>query len=212
LKDLPSEIEDIIPDADQIQGTLDGISETFGNVENTVKALLPKNCSIGTRKFCIGFPANQSCHNLPIKLASIFPPEGEKLLRGIDGALAKVTDPYIQNALIAGSASTLIFDAFLIYSLYNLHIPLIGGLGWSLQLSIYLIVGLIFYAPFVIPIVFIYVLRSTIDALPRWMQLQEGNVFGLCIGCLCCSAIAVVVGSIGRILSFTTATSSKSPV
>ena len=217
VKNISSEIGDIIPDVNQIQDTFDTISGNIRNVENTVQGLLPKNYSIGTRKLCIGFTTNESCHDLPVKLTNIFPSKIVALLQGkladidsIDRALEKVTAPYVQNTLAAGLVSTFIASIFFISSLYGLHIPLIGGLGWGLQLAIYLIIGQIFCIPFVIPMIIFHILRSKLGDLPPWMQLQEGNIYGLCVGCLCCSVIAVAIGSVGRILSLTTATFSKS--
>jgi len=181
--------------------------------------LVPKSCSIGTREFCIEFVAGRSCNKLPIKLSSIFPHETAfssiftreivKFLQAkftginsIDTDLAKVTAPYLQYPLIMGLVLMFTILVFLLTSLYDLHALLQGRYRWGIQLAIHLLVGLLCCIPFLIPTIILQYLRSNLGNLPSWVQSQNGSVYNVCAGCFSCSIILVLVGSIGRVLSW----------
>ena len=179
--------------------------------------MLPESCLIGTREFCVEFGAERSCKNLPVKLSSIFPQETtlsnlfpqeivkffQAKLAGadsIDADLAKLTAPYLQYPLIMGLVLVFAILVFLLTSLYGLHSLLVGRYHWAVQLAIHLLVGLFCCIPFLIPTIVLQYLRSNLRNLPSWIQSQNGNVYNVCAGCLSCSIILVLVGSIGRVL------------
>ena len=38
-----------------------------------VKEMIPRNCSLGTKQFCLGFDNRTECNNLPLNLSNIVP-------------------------------------------------------------------------------------------------------------------------------------------
>ena len=150
-----------------------------------------------------------SCHNLPLSLSDIIPPEVEKPFRdtftdisAFDKLLKEVTTPYIRNSLTAGLIS--IFTAGVIF-IYSIHGQVLNSVCNVIKTKVWILLlyftfGLIFSSPFLIPTVILYILRSKVDQLPAWIQVQQGDVYKLCLGSLCCAVSVVAIGCVALAL------------
>ncbi|KAH6883882.1 hypothetical protein B0T10DRAFT_564924 [Thelonectria olida] len=193
---IPNIIKDI---PDQV----DSIPDLFNGIPELIEELFPKNCSVGTGKFCVGLSSNISCSNLPLNMTDIIPPDilkslGETfdIIRALDTALTKITAPYFRDTLIVGMVSSFVSVFVLITSLYGWPSCFRGSIvrPGALCAAVYLVFGLILGVPFFIPTIILHILRSKLEQLPSWIQVQQGNVYGLCLGCLCCSLVIVIMG------------------
>src|SRR4051794_4038545 len=45
-----------------------------------IKELIPRNFSLGTKQFCIGFNNRTECKNLPLKISKVIPEAATKIL------------------------------------------------------------------------------------------------------------------------------------
>lgn len=72
-------------------------------------AIFPKNCSLGTKKFCFGFDSHTACSELPFDISAILQASsgaslGKVLqpLQSLESDLAKITPGYVEAAAITG--------------------------------------------------------------------------------------------------------------
>ena len=71
-------------------------------IPKVIKELIPKNCSLGTKQFCIRFTYNMTCNDLLLTLFNIALKEAKSFfkdqlnnLQSLKGILIKVTSVYI---------------------------------------------------------------------------------------------------------------------
>ena len=74
---------------------------------NEIEALIPINCSLGTKQFCIGFTNHTKCNDLPFNVSNIileaatsFVGNEIQALQPLEGILAKVMPANIQGCSI----------------------------------------------------------------------------------------------------------------
>jgi hypothetical protein len=153
---------------------------------NAIKAAIPRNCSIGTKQFCVGLAHNISCNNLPLNLSSIISADVEKVfqvklndIRTMNGALAKVSAANIQGCLIAGFILVLAMTIF----------------GRFFRFGIHLAFGLLCCIPFFVVTIVLYILKSKTQQLPPWIQVEQGEVGKLCLGGLYYAITMVLLSS-----------------
>ena len=48
-----------------------GAAKTAVSKINTIKTLIPRNCSLRTKQFCVGFSNYTKCNDLPLNISSI---------------------------------------------------------------------------------------------------------------------------------------------
>ncbi|KAI3573906.1 hypothetical protein IWW34DRAFT_634406 [Fusarium oxysporum f. sp. albedinis] len=194
-------IPDIIKD---IPNQVNKTQDLAKDIPELIEELFPKNFSLGTGRFCVGLSTNTSCSDLPLNITHIIPPdivgylsENFDSIRALDTALSKITAPYLRYTLIIGIVSTFVSVLAFNASLY----------GWPscfrvrtlrpglLHVGARLIVGLALSVPFFVPTIILHILRLKLGQLPSWIQVQPGNVYGLCVGCLCCSLFIIILGT-----------------
>ncbi|KAH7363602.1 hypothetical protein B0T11DRAFT_282877, partial [Plectosphaerella cucumerina] len=110
-----------------------------------------------------------------------------------DSTLSVITGPHVRNCLIAGIVS--IAFAFLSF------ISLLHGWGARLvsflpsvkllRAVLYLLFGLGCCVPFMVAVGYQVTMLSV---LPSWVDVQQGRVFGLSVGCLCCGCGLALLG------------------
>jgi hypothetical protein len=132
------------------------------------------------------------------------PLEVEKLLlvklddmQPLNGALEKVTT-IIWNSMIVGLVFTVFMAAVFICSAFNRFFCLAGILlrVRILRVGIHVVFALICWVPFLVATVILYILRSKTGQLPSWIQVDQGEVSGLCLGSFCCAITMAVLNSI----------------
>jgi hypothetical protein len=173
-------------------------------IPDTIEALIPKNCSIGTKKFCVGLAKNISCSALPVNLTRILTPDIEKLLQlnfediqPLSSSLTKVTAANIYYCLFSGLLGSLtMIGIYLFDTFFPLHC-LANTFGLRiLKAAGYLLLGLISAITFIIPFVILSTLKSKMNQLPSWITAEEGELRKLCEGGMISDLISAVLGSI----------------
>ena len=172
---------------------------------NTIREMIPRNCSLGTKQFCVGFDNHTECNNLPLNLSKIVseavtPFVGDQVyaLQPLPGTLIKVTVAYIQACLILGLVLMLVMTIILGF--------ILGFANYLLRLSIRIgmviifMGGLICCILFAIPTGVLYAVQSKIDNLPSSIQVQKGNASNYCLGVLCFGVVMTLLATLSPIL------------
>ena len=129
---------------------------------------MSKNYVIDTTQFYIKLAYNISYNNLPLDISSIITADVKRLfkikfnnIQPLNGALTKIIVVNIQNCLIAGLISIFIITAISIYSIFGRFLCLINILlrFRILRTGIHLIFNLIYYIPFFVTAVILYILK-----------------------------------------------------
>ncbi|KAF4624708.1 hypothetical protein G7Y89_g13461 [Cudoniella acicularis] len=90
----------------KVQGPAGAVATAVTDITNitAIEAMIPRNCSLGTKQFCLGFDTNTTCHSLPLNISNIVPEAVVKFVSGevksllpLEGILAKVTLASIQG-------------------------------------------------------------------------------------------------------------------
>lgn len=162
-------------------------------IPDTVKEI-PRNCTLGTKQFCLGFNnrTEPECHNLPLNLSNIVPETVATLvgdhvqaLQPLPGILTIVT--HIQDFLILGLVLMLVMPAILCF------------VNCLLRLSIHtwmVIIGLLICCvPFFIPTVILFHVQSKIQNLPSSIEVQKGDVSNYCLGVLFCGILMTLLAT-----------------
>jgi hypothetical protein len=169
---------------------------------NTVKEMIPRNCSLGTKQFCVGFDNRTECNNLPLNLSKIVPEAvttfvGDQVhaLQPLPGILAEVTVANIQGCLILGLVLMLAMTIILGLAKHLLR------LGIRIGMVIIFMAGLICCVPFVIPTIVLFAVQSKIDNLPSSIEVQKGDVSNYFLGVLCCGVAMTLLATLSPILA-----------
>lgn len=175
----------VIPNAiSQVQTAVGtGITE----IPNAIEALIPRNCSIGTKEYCVGkFP----CRNLPLNFSSIIPAEVERIfqlnvddVQSLKQTLTKVTAVNMYHWLVLGLVLLLVLAIVSACPIFFPALCLTGILGFRfLRVGVHITFSLICCIPFIIAAVIFLILGSKAKHLPPWVQVEEGPVGKLCLG------------------------------
>jgi hypothetical protein len=166
-------------------------------IPDTVKEMIPRNCSLGTKKFCVGFDNRTECNNLPLNLSKIVPEDvatflGDQVqaLQPLPEILAKVTVANIQDCFILG---LVLISIILPITLCVAHYLL--KLSIRIGMMIMFVAGLICCVPFFIPTVILFAIRSKIENLPSSIEVQKGDVSNYYLGVLCCGVVMMLLAT-----------------
>jgi hypothetical protein len=148
-----------------------------------VSAVIPKNCTLGTEYYCVGFGDHAKCKGLPLQvsgvLAAAFTGDQAQSLHPLDRALARIIFRSIEGCLTFGFI--LQFWHLFWASLFGSPIPLLTSLrvGCSVLCRV----------PLFIPTIILYVALSKTKVLT--FKVERGDVSGHCLGAFC-SAIVII--------------------
>jgi hypothetical protein len=178
----------------KIQSTA-GTTETAGSDIDAIKALIPRNCSLGTKQFCVGFSTHTKCNDLPLNISDIIPEDivnfvGDEIqaLQSLEGLMAIVTPMNIQHLLILGLGLILVMAVLFGFLISGL----LAFVKFFLRLGFCLVFGLLCFVSFLVPTVTLYHVQSKIQDLGSSIEVEKGNVANLCVGALCCAAFMVL--------------------
>lgn len=171
-------------------------------IPDIVKEMIPRNCSLGTKQFCVGFDNRTECNNLPLNLSNIVPEAvvtfvGDQVqaLQLLPEILAKVTMANIQDCLILGLVLMLVMSTILCFAHYLLRLSIRIGM------VIIFVAGLTCCVPFFIPTVVLFAVQSKIENLPSSIEVQKGDVSNHCLGVLCCGVLMTLLATLSPILA-----------
>lgn len=191
------------------------ISSAVTSLASDVNTLLPVNCSIGFKDFCVGYLQKYSCIELPINFSQLVPdaiqtPLQKQLTQLND--LSSLASPFfLRNFLI----SSTIFVSFLVVlgvlhnpGLYDRWARMLQDPGlydrwtrtqaqwivWIVRI-VYLSVFTIPYFLLVVPTVISWTLQSKLRAAPLVSVVANGDAPKLCLVALgFLTALVVLIG------------------
>lgn len=159
---------------------------------------VPRNCTLGSKYFCLGYANNVSCSGLPLNLSELLsqtlPASSSSQFRSLhpfDQNLKYVSPGTMEGPLILGIISTVILVTVVQYlfwkgepiSAYVLRdLPLELVLG-SMGNSICVI-------SFMLPTTILSILYSKARNLPSGIAVEEGRFFSKCVT-IFCAAVAM---------------------
>lgn len=183
-----------------------------------IEALIPRNCSLGTKQFCVGFSNRTECNSLPLNISDIVPKALANLvddkaqplegilvsiivnqvqaLQPLEGILTRVTPSNTQVCLILGLVLMLVLRVIFACSIFSRIFSLASflfKLGVFIRVIVCLVSGLICLIPFLIPTVILYILQSKPQNLPSSIEVEKGEVSGYCLGAFCCTVVMMLL-------------------
>lgn len=191
-----------------------------------IENYIPKNCSLGTKEFCVGYRHNITCKRLPLNLSDLMPdivqslPDDvqvlpdtlekplqdkvkefqekfEEKLQPLERTLTKVTTPYVQNCLVAGLVLLVIIALLLACAIFSGLFSIASILQrLVVGLRVVIVLGLICCVLLFIPTVILGLFQAKTKALPSWAEVEKGEVGGLCIGALCGAVVMTFLTTI----------------
>jgi ABC-type multidrug transport system fused ATPase/permease subunit len=170
---------------------------------NAIEKLIPRNCSLGTKKFCVGFSNRIECHDLPLNVSNVLPEAltsfiGDQVqdLRSLEGILAKLTSGFVRDWLISGLVLGLVMIVLFAWSIigppYGLFLqPLSSRLALALALKV--TVGLVCIVSFLVPTTVLNILCSKSQRLQSNVQAKKGDASGYSLVALFCVVVMMVL-------------------
>jgi hypothetical protein len=186
-----------------ISSETQAVANAAATAISDIEADLPKNLSLGTKKFCIGYNnRTQSCQSLPLNVSNILPTNIANFLDSefnfvdpLEGIMAKVTPINIEGCLILGTTLVFIVTSGLIGIFFNfLHV-----FSTLLKVGVGLLCVLCF-ALFFIPYFTLHSVQSKLMGLDSILGLKEGNVGQLSMGALVCTGLMMLTSTVLSIL------------
>jgi hypothetical protein len=175
---------------------------------NTLSTAIP-DFSIGTKEFCVGLSPNAPCYHLPPNISEFIPQDIKHVLdvnlndiQPFSDALSRVTTTKIHNAWIIGILSALFMVTLAVFSIFHRFFRLTAILvPFRILIAVILpSFGLIRVVLSTLRLIVLHIVKSKIEHLPPWIQVEEGDVRGLSVGDLSCTIIMMVLGSIIPVL------------
>jgi hypothetical protein len=168
---------------------------------NAIGKLIPRNCSLGTKQFCVGFSNRIECNDLPLNVSNFLPEAltsfiGDQLhdLQPLEGTLAKLTSGFVQDWLISGLVLNLVMAVVFACSLVGLPYGLfLQQLTPRLTLALRLTIGLICVVSFLVPTTILHILCSKSQGLQSNIQAKKGDVSAYYFGALFCVIVMTVL-------------------
>lgn len=191
---IPGEFTSLIPTVitaapsliSQAQSTA---SEALAAAKTNVANIVPKNCSLGTKHFCVGFSNHVNCINLPLNVSAL--PDAVKhalQMPALDQVIKGITSRnYIQSFLIAGLAFTPILGFLLVILILK---PML--IFWGLVI-LHVLCGLTIFVSFLAASIISRVLLSKAQHLPLGIGVEKGEVSGHCSWTLGCAVIMIFI-------------------
>jgi hypothetical protein len=165
------------------------IQSAIGAVETAVEAKIPRNCSLGTRQFCVGFSDHTNCTDLSSDISDIIPEAViVQYLQPLEGIMAKVAPTIIQGSFIFGLGFLAVMTIMFVIVLFKL----LFIVSFFLRLGVCLLAVLCFVS-FVIPPAILYPVQSEIQSLGSLIGIKKGDVAGKCLGPLVCAGFMMVL-------------------
>lgn len=196
--------------AGRVDGALGALAASVREIEER----LPKSCSIGTQRACIGYTDNTTCFQLPLNLSSLImevsaPSSGPvartvqrllidrvEQLQPLADRLSDVTS-YFQRILFAGlilsAISTIVFVCVCRHDWWQAKGSTLHSWG---RMGMLIALGIVCCAPFTALVALFLLLRARQDTLPSWVEAASGQVSSLCLGALACVLLMVTLTAV----------------
>ena len=177
------------------------VSSAVTSIETAIGSIVPNNCSLGVKYFCIGFTDHVNCSALPLNVSDIIPSSAIHKLSSVedlDQALAKATPKSIKKCLIIGAvfASLAMFLGISSLCSLVLQVPGFTSVPSILLVSARLrsVCSLVCFIPILVLTVILYGLKAK---LPAELVLETGEASKQILAALSCAifmGLSIIVG------------------
>jgi hypothetical protein len=165
---------------------------------------VPWNCSLGTKRFCVGYKQDVNCSELPLNLSSLLPESLQELPGPVQNAIRDRAEDLSQLAESSTRFPAFSVSAALISGLVLMIIvaalPLSLAFGWPQVITrvfgklkalpralALLALGLVCCSPFVLLGVILDTILGAADELPSWVEVKTGEACGVGFAALACA-------------------------
>ena len=178
-------------------GGQSAVSSAANSVKTMVDALLPKNCSLGIKYFCVD---HVGCKDLPLNVSNALPPTVNQLIN--PQTLVSISESVtgIEGPIIVGLTFTIL--AFLsgiisFYYIWKHQLELIHPLwGWQIPL----LAASASCISLLAPTIMVCILLSETQQLPKEVNVVRGAVIGHLVEALACAIIMGLCTALAAIL------------
>ncbi|KAJ5033269.1 hypothetical protein J3E74DRAFT_295812 [Bipolaris maydis] len=204
--DVASQAESRITSAvSQAESAISSATATLKSIEEIV----PQNCSLGTKRFCIGYKQNINCSNLPLNFSSLLLEGVQKLPGPVQDAMRDRAEDLSQLVKSSTRFPALSVLDTLISGLVLMSIVMALSLSLALRrpqvvtrvfdrlkampraLTL-LALGFICYSPLVLLGFILNTILKTASGLLMWIGVEKGGVCGLGFAALACALVLVL--------------------
>jgi hypothetical protein len=184
-----------------VASQLQSVASVVATAVPGADAMAPRNISLGTKQFCVGFSNRLECNDLPVNISEILPqaltgPIGEliKDFHRLDGILSRLSPEYIRDSFIVGLATTAVTAVLFICSIFGQHFGIVSHQeDLSLIIMLRLAIPVICCISFLVPTVIIYTLYSESERLQSSIRVNRGDVGGYCWGAFFSAVVMAVL-------------------
>jgi hypothetical protein len=187
---VPTQVLSVTSDAatavSSVASQLQSVASVVATAVPGADAIVPRNISLGTKQFCVGFSNRLECNDLPVNASEILPqaltsPVAEliKDFHRLDGILSKLSPGYIRDSFIVGLATTTVTAVLFVCSIFGQHFGIVPHLSLIIMLRLAILV--ICCVSFLIPTVIVYTLYSESEKLQSGIKVNRGHVGGYCL-------------------------------
>jgi len=171
------------------------VSSAITAIETDLTSKIPKNCSLGTRYFCLGYIDNVNCTALPLNVSDLlsralpasisYQPSS---LESLDQALKLISFGGIEGPFILGiilTAILVIVHQYAFWKEKSIFTRLFGDL--PLEIILGSVGNLVCVISFICPTIIQWVLYSKTRHLPFNITSEKGKLMGNSMAILCCA-------------------------
>jgi hypothetical protein len=165
------------------------VSSAITAIQSDLSSVIPRNCTLGTTFFCLGYVNNVTRSRLPPHLSDLLQLSG---LESLEQDLKLVSHGAIEGPLIVGIISTVISVTALQCAFWKESIY--AGLFWGLPLETVLggVGNAACSLSFISPTLVLWVLYSKTEHLPFNITVERGTLWSNCIIILCCAGAMTI--------------------
>lgn len=194
--------------ASQAESALSSAAATLQEIDEK----MPRNCTLGTKRICVGYKQDINCSKLPLTLSSVLHNSTQELSRPAKDAIrGRVNDALSQLAKGSGRfpapyiPATLLSGLLLMTAIAALSLSLALGrppyftvilraltskTSWQSLMALAL--GLACCSPFILLGVTLNAMLKATDELPPWVRVERGEACGLGFAALACALTLVL--------------------
>ncbi|EHY57100.1 hypothetical protein HRR83_002599 [Exophiala dermatitidis] len=164
------------------------IASAAATAVNGAITAIPRNLSIGTKQYCVGFSDHVECHQLPVNISRIVPQVVTNILSDqmedldyLRSIFAKATPGWIRDPFIISIATALVIAVVFFTSMFSWPFGA-GTLLQDLMLPLMprLVIGLFCCIAYLLPTIVLYLLYSKSKDLSSEIRADQGPVGGYC--------------------------------
>jgi hypothetical protein len=180
------------------------VSSAAAALTEEIEERIPRNCSLGTKRFCIGYRHESNCTDLPFNISSLLPGIVEDLpgpvedaIRERIGALAPLAESlttvpalYVPQSLISGLVLMVAVTVLSVCVAFGWPLcvaAMLQGLSVGLRTLALLALAVVCCSPFIVLASVLHTVLRAADGLPSWVGVDRGGACGFCFGALACA-------------------------